>query len=112
MTARADRRQRAWQLRQVEGRDTASFATYERCDVFYVENWSTRLDVMILAQTVVHVMVRVVSHLVNHHSAVGHAVVATPTAMVVIRGAIESVLPSVTVCAEADLSSPAGVSPG
>lgn len=38
-------------LWQVQGREEASFATYERCDVFYVENWSTRLDLMILAQT-------------------------------------------------------------
>ena len=45
-------------LWQVQGRDAASFATYERCDVFYVENWSTRLDMIILAQTAVHVLAR------------------------------------------------------
>jgi exopolysaccharide biosynthesis polyprenyl glycosylphosphotransferase len=45
-------------LWQIQGRDTASFATYERCDVFYVENWSTRLDMMILAQTGVHIVAR------------------------------------------------------
>ena len=49
-------------LWQVERRDAASFATYERCDVFHVENWSTRLDLMILA------------------------VLASPTAMVVNSG--------------------------
>ena len=42
-------------LWQVESRDNPSFADYERCDVFYVENWSVRLDLMILAQTVVEV---------------------------------------------------------
>ncbi len=45
-------------LWQVQGRDSASFATYERCDVFYVENWSTRLDLMIMAQTAAHLVVR------------------------------------------------------
>jgi exopolysaccharide biosynthesis polyprenyl glycosylphosphotransferase len=45
-------------LWQIQGRDAASFATYERCDVFYVENWSTRLDMMILAQTAVHIVAR------------------------------------------------------
>lgn len=46
-------------LWQVSGRDSASFATYERSDVFYVENWSTRLDLMILAQTAAHLVARV-----------------------------------------------------
>lgn len=45
-------------LWQVESRDNPSFADYERCDVFYVENWSVRLDLMILAQTVVEVAKR------------------------------------------------------
>ena len=39
-------------LWQVEERDSPSFESYERCDVFYVENWSVGLDVAILAQTV------------------------------------------------------------
>jgi exopolysaccharide biosynthesis polyprenyl glycosylphosphotransferase len=42
-------------LWQVESRDNPSFADYERCDVFYVENWSVRLDLMIMAQTFVEV---------------------------------------------------------
>ncbi len=45
-------------LWQVESRDNPSFADYERCDVFYVENWSVRLDLMIMAQTVVEVAKR------------------------------------------------------
>ena len=45
-------------LWQVESRDNPSFADYERCDVFYVENWSVRLNLMILAQTVVEVAKR------------------------------------------------------
>ena len=42
-------------LWQVESRDAPSFADYERCDVFYVENWSVRLDVMIIFQTLIEV---------------------------------------------------------
>ena len=38
-------------LWQVESRDSPSFADYERCDVFYVENWSVQLDLAILLQT-------------------------------------------------------------
>ncbi len=45
-------------LWQVESRDDPSFADYERCDLFYVENWSVRLDLMILAQTVAEVVKR------------------------------------------------------
>jgi exopolysaccharide biosynthesis polyprenyl glycosylphosphotransferase len=42
-------------LWQVESRDDPSFADYERCDVFYVENWSVRLDLMIMVQTLAEV---------------------------------------------------------
>ena len=42
-------------LWQVESRDDSSFADYERCDVFYVENWSVRLDLMIILQTLFEV---------------------------------------------------------
>jgi exopolysaccharide biosynthesis polyprenyl glycosylphosphotransferase len=38
-------------LWQVESRESPSFADYERCDVFYVENWSVQLDLAILLQT-------------------------------------------------------------
>lgn len=48
-------------LWQVESRDDPSFADYERCDLFYVENWSIRLDVMILLQTVIEVAKRATS---------------------------------------------------
>lgn len=39
-------------LWQVEARDNPSFAAYRRLDLFYVENWSLRLDLAILAATV------------------------------------------------------------
>ena len=45
-------------LWQVESRDDPSFADYERCDVFYVENWSVRLDLMIIVQTFAEVASR------------------------------------------------------
>lgn len=48
-------------LWQVESRDSPSFADYERCDVFYVENWSVQLDLAILLQTVGAVMQRALS---------------------------------------------------
>ena len=48
-------------LWQVESRDDPSFADYERCDVFYVENWSVRLDLMILLQTLLEVLKRATS---------------------------------------------------
>ncbi len=48
-------------LWQVESRDSPSFADYERCDVFYVENWSVQLDLAILAQTVSAVVQRAIS---------------------------------------------------
>lgn len=40
-------------LWQVEARDNPSFWSYERLDVFYVENWSVGLDLSILFGTVV-----------------------------------------------------------
>ncbi len=45
-------------LWQVEGRDNPSFAAYKRFDLFYVENWSLSLDLMILVATVEAVAAR------------------------------------------------------
>ncbi|MGH9179885.1 MAG: sugar transferase [Acidimicrobiales bacterium] len=36
---------------QVEGRNDASFASYERLDLYYVDNWSLVRDLVILART-------------------------------------------------------------
>ena len=47
-------------LWQVEARDNPSFDAYRRLDLFYVENWTLLLDVLILAATVEHVLVRFV----------------------------------------------------
>jgi lipopolysaccharide/colanic/teichoic acid biosynthesis glycosyltransferase len=45
-------------LWQVEGRDSASFDSYRRLDLFYVENWSIGLDLVIIASTVGAVLAR------------------------------------------------------
>ena len=48
-------------LWQVEARDNPSFWSYERLDVFYVENWSVGLDLSIIAGTVGVVLGRAAS---------------------------------------------------
>ena len=46
-------------LWQVEGRDNPSFAAYRRFDLFYLQNWSVGLDIMILLSTVEAIVLRV-----------------------------------------------------
>ena len=45
-------------LWQVEARDNPSFEAYRRLDLFYVENWSLVLDLVILLGTVEQVLAR------------------------------------------------------
>jgi exopolysaccharide biosynthesis polyprenyl glycosylphosphotransferase len=45
-------------LWQVEARDNPSFNAYRRLDLFYIENWTLSLDVIILTLTVQHVAAR------------------------------------------------------
>ncbi len=45
-------------LWQVEARDNPSFAAYRRLDLYYVENWSVSLDIVILLATIEHVISR------------------------------------------------------
>ncbi len=45
-------------LWQVEARDNPSFDAYRRLDLFYVENWSLLLDLIILLGTLDHVVLR------------------------------------------------------
>jgi exopolysaccharide biosynthesis polyprenyl glycosylphosphotransferase len=52
-------------LWQVEGRDAASFDSYQRLDLHYVENWSALLDLRILASTVASLAVRTLRALSN-----------------------------------------------
>jgi len=45
-------------LWQVEARDNPSFDAYQRLDLFYVENWSTALDLVILLGTAEQMLLR------------------------------------------------------
>jgi exopolysaccharide biosynthesis polyprenyl glycosylphosphotransferase len=45
-------------LWQIEARDNPSFDAYRRLDLFYVDNWSLLLDLVILLGTIDHVLVR------------------------------------------------------
>jgi exopolysaccharide biosynthesis polyprenyl glycosylphosphotransferase len=55
-------------LWQVEARDNPSFEAYRRLDLFYVENWSLTLDLMILLGTVEQVVVRILRSLRTPHA--------------------------------------------
>ena len=50
-------------LWQVEARDNPSFEAYRRLDLFYVENWSITLDLLIVVGTLEQVIGRVVTAL-------------------------------------------------
>lgn len=50
-------------LWQVEANDSASMLTYERLDLFYVENWSVGLDVMVIIATIEEELVKLARHL-------------------------------------------------
>ena len=50
-------------LWQVEARDNPSFEAYRRLDLFYVENWSLTLDLLIVVATIEHIAVRLVTQL-------------------------------------------------
>ena len=52
-------------LWQVEGRDNPSFAAYRRFDLFYLQNWSVALDLIILLGTVESVVARGLRGLFN-----------------------------------------------
>jgi exopolysaccharide biosynthesis polyprenyl glycosylphosphotransferase len=55
-------------LWQVEARDNPSFDAYRRLDLYYVENWSVSLDLIILLATVEQVVARLVSSVFSRHS--------------------------------------------
>ncbi|HLM29156.1 MAG TPA: sugar transferase [Acidimicrobiales bacterium] len=48
-------------LWQIEARDNPSFSAYRRLDLYYVENWSVSLDIVILFATIEHVITRFVT---------------------------------------------------
>jgi lipopolysaccharide/colanic/teichoic acid biosynthesis glycosyltransferase len=47
-------------LWQVEARDNPSFDSYRRLDMYYIENWSLTLDLIIVVGTVEQVLVRLI----------------------------------------------------
>ena len=55
-------------LWQVEARDNPSFDAYRRLDLYYVENWSVSLDLIILLATVEQVVARLISSVFSRHS--------------------------------------------
>ncbi|MGZ6960928.1 MAG: sugar transferase [Ilumatobacteraceae bacterium] len=61
-------------LWQVEARDNPSFEAYRRLDLFYVENWSITLDLMILIGTVEQVLVRMLRAFPIHRAGPSQAV--------------------------------------
>jgi exopolysaccharide biosynthesis polyprenyl glycosylphosphotransferase len=54
-------------LWQIEARDNPSFAAYRRLDLYYVENWSVSLDIVILLATVEHVITRFATAIFSRH---------------------------------------------
>jgi len=51
-------------LWQVEARTSGSMHTYERLDLFYIENWSVGLDIMVIIATLEEELVKLVRFLV------------------------------------------------
>jgi exopolysaccharide biosynthesis polyprenyl glycosylphosphotransferase len=52
-------------LWQVEARDSPSFEAYRRLDLFYVENWSLTLDLIIVLGTVEQILFRLIRIVVS-----------------------------------------------
>lgn len=55
-------------LWQVEARDNPSFEAYRRLDLFYVENWSIALDLMIVVATIEQLVVKVLATIRPHRT--------------------------------------------
>lgn len=49
-------------LWQVEARDNPSFSAYRRLDLFYVENWSLSLDLVLMLETLASVVSRILRY--------------------------------------------------
>jgi exopolysaccharide biosynthesis polyprenyl glycosylphosphotransferase len=60
-------------LWQVEARESAEFSTYRRLDLFYVENWSVTLDLVVLLATLESEVARVVRALIGRRVPVAGA---------------------------------------
>ena len=64
-------------LWQVEARDNPSFEAYRRLDLFYVENWSITLDLLIIVGTMEQVISRLLSSVISRGKTVATAEVDT-----------------------------------
>ena len=49
-------------LWQVEARDNPHFGAYRRLDLFYVDNWSLNLDLVIVVATIDQLLARTLQH--------------------------------------------------
>lgn len=67
-------------LWQVEARDNPHFGAYRRLDLFYVDNWSLNLDLVILVATIEQVLSKAVRSLVKRRSHAPVVVLADATA--------------------------------
>jgi lipopolysaccharide/colanic/teichoic acid biosynthesis glycosyltransferase len=72
-------------LWQVEARSSGSMRTYERLDLFYIENWSVGLDLMVIIATLEEELVKAVRRVLpserdraRHPSVAGAATGAGP----------------------------------
>ena len=63
-------------LWQVEARDNPSFSAYRRLDLFYVENWSVTLDLVLLVETATSVAARLLRS--RHHASSPEASMEAP----------------------------------
>ena len=68
-------------LWQVEAGDDPSFVLYEHLDLYYVENWSTALDLAILVATIPTVAWRTLERLMRAHRQVRQAEAGAPVAL-------------------------------
>jgi exopolysaccharide biosynthesis polyprenyl glycosylphosphotransferase len=78
-------------LWQVEARDNPSFEAYRRLDLFYVENWSIVLDLMILIGTVEQCVARLLRSLRSHPvPAPPHTGAMEPAVVAVVPSAVST----------------------
>ena len=110
-------------LWQVEARDNPSFDAYRRLDLFYVENWSMALDMVILLATVDHIVFRPLVKwryksspaleptVANDPATVVPALVAAvgPTRLQTVESAVIHTVESVRHSVDATTPAPAGV---
>ncbi|MGD9996635.1 MAG: sugar transferase [Ilumatobacteraceae bacterium] len=65
-------------LWQVEARDNPHFGAYRRLDLFYVDNWSLNLDLVILVATIEQVLSKAVRSLIGRRRPAPAAIVTDP----------------------------------